>query len=131
MSTIAAIQNTHPAAVSVAAAPTKVVSMFLSGPSPANGVSGLWAIFGKVVIANSNAKAQNATAELLFGKTALDTTTVFLPGNGISQSLSMEGLATGPGCVEISCNIAAGPGTAQFAHLVAISVDLIENAQSC
>jgi hypothetical protein len=114
---------------------TKVVSIRLPPANPATGVSARWAIFGKVVITNSHATAENAVAELLEGATVLDRTIVVIPGGKISQSLSVEGtLTTTPGaanCVQISCSISGGPGTAQLAQLIAISVDNFDPSQPC
>jgi hypothetical protein len=110
----------------------RVVSILLPAANATNGVSAHWAIFGKIVVTNPHAAPQNVVAELLAKAVILDTTTVVMPGGGISQSISVEGTLTTTGtavCVQIAC--AAPSGTAQFAQLIAISVDAIQASQNC
>ena len=92
-----------------------------------------WAIFGKVVVTNPNSNPETVVAELA-APAVLDTTNVTIPAKS-SQSISLEGvLATPAGvpppCVQIKCSSSL-TANAEFARLVAISVDTINVAPSC
>ena len=93
-----------------------------------------WAIFGKVVVSNSNPNPESVGAQLVAAAAVLDTTNVTIPPKS-SQSISLEGvLSTSLGgaapCVQIKCSSSLA-ANAQFARLVAISVDAANPAPNC
>jgi hypothetical protein len=94
-----------------------------------NNISPFWTVFGKVVVTNASANPINVVAQLVVvsPSTVLDTSMATIPGNG-SESIFLEGVPSSPAgailpmCVEINCE-SSMPANAEFARLIAISVD--------
>jgi hypothetical protein len=131
--TIAAFNTPIDASAAVGVIPTKVVSIRIN---TGHDISPNWAIIGKVVVNNSHPTSEKVTAELLAGAIKLDVTMVVIPPNS-SQSLSLQGVLVTPAgvppqseCVQISC-VSSLPAAAQFAQLMALSVDVPDPQPIC
>lgn len=121
--------------VRLSASPVGVVSVVL--PAASAGVSGQWLIFGKVIVElDTNSPIPTATevdAQITIpGPVVLDFSRVFMPpfNNRVSQSFSLQGTLTSPNSTEVVLFCNAGTfATAQFAKLLAVSVDALELAR--
>lgn len=129
-----AIASSVQGPVALSNMPVGVVSVAI--PAASAGVTGKWLIFGKVVIQLAAAGPIPNPTEVdiqltLPGPQVLDFSRVLMPpfSNAISQSFSLQGTLSSSSSVEVVLFCNAGvSATAQFARLVAISVDQLELA---
>lgn len=108
--------------------PTGVVTLAL--PAAGGAITGNWLIFGKVVVQLLTASPIPPTevdAQITApGPRVLDFSRVIMPpvNTSVSQSFSLQGTLSSASSIEVVlfCNAHAS-ATAQFAQLVALSVD--------